>query len=41
VPGIELADVAAPELLHQARNGTGFGRSQQQTDVVVHEHIGV
>lgn len=39
--GVELADVAAAELLHQASNGTDGAGSQEQVDVIVHEDVGV
>jgi hypothetical protein len=41
VPCIELADLAASELLHHLGDGAGCTRPHQQVHVVVHEHIGV
>ncbi len=41
VARVELPDLAAAELLHQATCGTHFGRRCQQVDVVVHQYIGV
>ena len=38
---IELADVLAAELLHQATDGTGRGWRGQQVHMVVHQHVGV
>jgi hypothetical protein len=41
VPTVELADVLAPELLHEPANAAGVGGRGQQMDVVVHEHVRV
>lgn len=38
---IELADVAASELLHEASNCPYLWRRGQQVDMIVHEHVGV
>lgn len=38
---VELADVAAPEFLHQSRYAARFRWTQQQVDVVVHQHVRV
>lgn len=39
--GIELADVTASELLHEAADRTDGWRRYQQVDMVVHQHVGV
>jgi ELWxxDGT repeat protein len=38
---IELSDAVAAKFLHEARDGTAFGRSDQQVDMVAHQHIRV
>ena len=39
--GVELADVAASEFLHQASNRADVRRFGQQMNVIVHQHISV
>src|SRR6185437_17063668 len=39
--GVELADVAAAEFLHQASDGTRRRWRQEEVDVVVHQDVGV
>lgn len=39
--GIELSDVAAAEILHEAGDRTDPWRCNQQMNVVVHQHTGV
>lgn len=41
VTGIELADVAASELLHEARHRADLWRRDQQVHMVVHQDVGV
>jgi len=36
---IELADVAAPEFLHEAGNGSRLWWCGQQMDVIVHQYV--
>jgi hypothetical protein len=36
---IELPDVVMAKFLHEAGNGTAVGRSDQQVDVIAHQHV--
>lgn len=37
--GVELADIAASEFLHQASNGSNFRRRGEQVLVAVHQDV--
>lgn len=41
VTGVELADVAASELLHETRDCTDLWRGSQQVNMVIHQYVGV
>jgi hypothetical protein len=41
VASVELADILASELLHQARHGADVGWRDEKMDVVVHQHVGM